>query len=969
MRVFVTPDRIEIGPEGTVEVLITVHNTGTLIGGYQLRVLGADPSWVNLQADSLSLFPDESRTVAATVAVPTGVAAGERRMAVQVRELTPPHDIAINELELLVPAAEELGVELTPMTVVGGGHGMFGVLLHNTGNTTVTSELAGRDAEDAMWFEFDPPVVTLAPGDQAIADLRAAGPRRWFGQPVVRAFGVLLVPPGTAPPQPRRRRGWLPTELLPRKVKLPKAPLPGGPPGGGLPAAPKVPAAPKIPAGPKIPGVKAPALPAVQAPKIPPLTAPKLPTELAIPAAGPGGGSGPGDVPDPPPEPVATGTLLQKPRLSRGLLSLLSLLLAATVFATVITIALSALVGQSAADRDLAIQVAAARNSGTPSGTSTLGGSVLQLLNAQPIAGVSVELFTAQDVTTPITNTATGDDGRWSIDNLPAGSYTFRVRGAGFTEIWYPNALSAADATEVTVQVGQQITDLDVNLGGLPATVSGQVAGDDVAGAVLTVQVPVELLPSDPSVAAATAAEAPPAGAPAGAVLTTVPIGSNGQFDLSDVPSPAVYDLVLSKPGFATDTQRIDLSGGEVRGDIQLRLRTGDGLISGTVTGPDGPLGGAVITATSGTSTVETVSLTEGQVGGFTVRGLVTPATYTVTVTSPGFTTQTTSVALTDGQKLTGVQLTLARSAGSLSGSVTTLPGNAPAAGVTVSVSSGATKVTTITQSAGTPGAWTIAGLPIPGAYTVTLSREDLQSQTVAVNLDATGTPTSGSSTIDVAMTSAFAQISGVVSQRSADGSTAPAGEATVTLTSGADTYAVTSASEPPSAVGAYKVGGVVPGTYTLSVSRRGTSPTSVIVTVAAGQSLVQNPLLIPPASITGLVIDRQAGPQPGLEVNLFKASEYPAQVSQSATTDATGRYTFADVDAPQAYVLEVRSPAQGAIGSATIVLAASQAADLNITVGQTAVSAAPTSAPAPAAVASTPPDQQPAGTGTVTGP
>ena len=38
-----------------------------------------------------------------------------------------------------------------------------------------------------------------------------------------------------------------------------------------------------------------------------------------------------------------------------------------------------------------------------------------------------------------------------------------------------------------------------------------------------------------------------------------------------------------------------------------------------------------------------------------------------------------------------------------------------------------------------------------------------------------------------------------------------------------------------------------------------------------------------------GLVLDRQAGPQPGLEVSLFKASEYPAQVSQRATTDATG--------------------------------------------------------------------------------
>ncbi len=656
---------------------------------------------------------------------------------------------------------------------------------------------------------------------------------------------------------------------------------------------------------------------------------------------------------------MATGTLLQKPRLSRGVLSLLSLLLAATVFATVITIALSALVGQSAADRDLAIQVAAARNSGTPSGNSTLGGAVLQLTSGQPIAGVSVELFTAQDVTTPISNTATGDDGKWTIGNLPAGSYKFRVRGAGFAELWYANALTAADATEVTVQVGQQITDLNVNLGGLPATVSGQVAGDDVAGAVLTVQVPVEFLPTDPSAQAAQAAEAPPVGAPAGAVLTTVPIGSDGTFDLSDIPSPAVYDLVLTKPGFATDTQRIDLSGGEVRGDIQLRLRTGDGLISGTVTGPDGPLGGAVITATSGTTTVETVSLTEGEVGGFTIRGLVTPATYTVSVTSPGFTTQTTSVALADQQKLTGVQLALARSAGSLSGSVTTLPGNVPAAGVNVSVSSGTTTVQTITQSTGTVGAWTIAGLPIPGAYTITFSRDDLQPQTVAVNLDAAGNPTSGSAGgsvgstgINVAMTSAFAEITGVVSQRSADGSTAAAGEATVTLSSGSDTYTVTSASEPASATGSYRVGGVVPGTYTLSVSRRGTSPTSIIVTVAAGQTLTQNPVLIPPASITGLVRDRQGISQPGVEVDLFKASEYPAQVSQRATTDASGRYTFAEVDAPQAYVLEVRSSTQGAVGSATIVLAASQAADLPITVGaQPAVSAAPTS---PAAASST---------------
>ncbi len=57
--------------------------------------------------------------------------------------------------------------------------------------------------------------------------------------------------------------------------------------------------------------------------------------------------------------------------------------------------------------------------------------------------------------------------------------------------------------------------------------------------------------------------------------------------------------------------------------------------------------------------------------------------------------------------------------------------------------------------------------------------------------------------------------------------------------------------------------------------------------------------------------------------------------------------------------MLEVRSASQGAIGSATIVLAASQAADLTITVGsQPAVSPAPTVPTAPAALA-------PAGVGT----
>ncbi len=397
MRVQVTPERVELSEDNAVEVFVTVHNTGSLIGGYHLRVLGADPSWVVLETENLSLFPDTAETIRALIRIPAGVAAGERRIAVQVRELTPPQAISIAEVELVVPPSEALKLTLTPMTVVGGSSGTFGVILENAGNTTIVAPLAGTDAEDVLRFRFVPPTLTLAPGDQAIADLKVKGPRRWFGSPVVRAFGIGLEPPAVAA---QAASGASPADTPP--------PTPGA--------------------------------------EVAPDTGKPLASD----------------------EPLATGTLLQKPRLSRGALSLLSLLLAATVFATVITIALSALVGQSAADRNLAIQVAAARNSVAIAGTSELGGTVVLLTNGAPVAGVTVELFDAAATTTPVKQTATADDGSWKIDNLPSGSYLFRVSGAGFVQIWYPQALSASDATVITVQVGQQITDLKVTLGGLP---------------------------------------------------------------------------------------------------------------------------------------------------------------------------------------------------------------------------------------------------------------------------------------------------------------------------------------------------------------------------------------------------------------------------------------------------------------------------------------------------------------------
>jgi len=872
MRVDVSPRSSVLEPGRTVPITVLVTNTGDLIGGYTLRVLGADPSWVQVDADQLSLFPGTSQTVLVNLTIPEGIAAGDRRIAIQVRELTPPHANAVEEVELHVPAAPAVHLQLDPVTVYGGRRASFGAVIENKGNTTLTGRLTGGDAEDKIRFGFAPEAIRLAPGEHRIVELTTRARRPLMGSPMVRVFTVHLDegPRPDEPAEPARFR-----QLLDKQR---------GKPAAAPAAAPK--------------------------PDVPPL---------------------------------ATGTFLQRPWLSRGPISLVGLLAAVTVFAIVITVALSRMVGQSAADRDLALQVAQARTVSSATGTAAMSGTVRLLTAGTPVPGVAVEAFSTADVANAIATTATNSAGTFTLPNLPEGSYKLRFRGAGFVQLWYPGAATDADASTIAIQPGQARQGLDVRLGGVPATISGTVSGDDVSAATVYLELPGA---ASGAVGTATAA-APSASAAPGtteAIVRTVPVGSDGQFSIAAVPSPSVYDLVVAKPGYANDVQRVDLGGGEDRKGIQLRLRKGDGLVSGQINSPSGALGGATVTATSGSTVARTVSLTQDKVGSFTLLSLPTPASFTVVVSKPGYASQTVTIALSAGQKLTGVSISLGQSAGSLSGKVSVLPGGAPAQGVTVTVTNGALTVQTVTQSTGRVGHWTVGGLTIPSTYTVTFSRPDLAGQTVSVSLDQAGVITPGSQGavitsegISVGMQSSTAVVRGTVSQRGAAGdrgSPVKTGEVQINLVSGTSSFAVTSASRPDDRLGQFEIDGVPPGTYTLSVNRRGTSPTSTIVTLGAGEVRVYNPVLAAPAQFSGTVSTADGQPRPGWVVQLYLASQYPTVIARTVTTDSAGHYVLADVDAPQSYVIEARPTASAAAqGSVTRQINASEQLTVDITV------------------------------------
>ncbi|MCC2315941.1 carboxypeptidase-like regulatory domain-containing protein [Cellulomonas xiejunii] len=640
--------------------------------------------------------------------------------------------------------------------------------------------------------------------------------------------------------------------------------------------------------------------------------------------------------PAPDAPPAATGVFVQRPRFTRGALALVGLLAAVTVFATVIALALGTVVQRSAADRDLALQVAQARDAAATNGTARLAGTVVELTTGATLSDVSVEAVSADDTSAAVATVATASDGTFAVGRLTGGSYLLRVRGAGFAEVWYPAASSPDDAVAIEVEDGAAAEGLVVVVGGVPATLAGTVTGDDVGGATVQVQMPLDTAPllgtdvarDDPSGAAPAAGD--------GVVVRTVPVGEDGTFEIADVPSPAVYDLVVAKTGYATHVQRVDVAAGESRSGLELPLLLGDGTISGTVSGGGGPLGGASVVASSATVRVETVSLTTDVVGSFVLRGLPTPGTYTVVVGADGRAPSTLTLTLGEGQQLTGVDVVLGDAEGTLAGAVTVPQGDP--GGVEVTVTDGASTWRTAARSGS--GTWRLAGVPVPGTYTVTFARADLQSQVLSVSVDGFGRVTSGAASaagLDVSMRQATGTLSGTVRQQDAAGAPVPAGNVVVQVASGTVTRSVTTASTPAGTVGQYAVEALPPGTYTVTFTRAGTRPVAQIVVVQAGQDATLSPVLVRPAGVRGTVTRAGGTVVGGATVRLFRAVDYGlagAQAVATTTSDASGAYAFDDVDAPQNYLVEVRVVAGGSVlgVSPPFTLAASEQRTVDVT-------------------------------------
>ncbi len=213
--------------------------------------------------------------------------------------------------------------------------------------------------------------------------------------------------------------------------------------------------------------------------------------------------------------------------------------------------------------------------------------------------------------------------------------------------------------------------------------------------------------------------------------FTTTSDSNGGGWALDAISTPGIYTVSASLRGYATAVRQVELTAGQKSTNVNLQMVPGLATMTGLVTDANGVgLGGATVTASNGETTLTTSTLTDGNVGFFSLPQLASPATYTVSTTLDGYITQTRRVPLQGS--LSGIDFTMTSTTLVLSGQVLSSNGGPiESAGLTISTGDLRFRATT-SQS----GVFSVDRLP-PGNYTVTVEHYQHEPSTVFVALTA----------------------------------------------------------------------------------------------------------------------------------------------------------------------------------------------------------------------------------------
>lgn len=356
----------------------------------------------------------------------------------------------------------------------------------------------------------------------------------------------------------------------------------------------------------------------------------------------------------------------------------------------------------------------------------------------------------------------------------------------------------------------------------------------------------------------------------------------DGVWMFPDVSIPDNYEITFTKPGFDTKSFIVTPPEDGKAVAMETVLEPASGSASGVVSGPNGPLGGVEIVVTDGVLTFNTKTSSEaGSVGGWSVTGLSTPNTYTLTASLRGYGTQVQQLPLDPGQQRSAIAVSMVPGVATITGHVSA--NAAPLGGVSIAASSGELTRTATSLTLGDSGSYSLPQLKIPGTYTITATADGYVTQTRELSL------TDNAVDIDFALIRTTGSITGLVVSNT-NGNLAGVG-----ITVRHDDLSFNSTTAVAPSAGTFQINELPPGEYLVTFSRYDHADVSQLITIAAGETKNLGNIMMefrarPPLVETGRLIvnvfDSASVPVFRATVQLVKVSD--GSVVRTAT-DAIG--------------------------------------------------------------------------------
>ena len=119
------PTRVTVDPGGLARITVTVTNSGTIVEGYRIEVLGEAAAWSEVTPSEVSVYPQQSETAVIVFSPPAGsaVSGGSLAFGVRARSTVDPDAATVAEGDLDVGQVIGLQAKITPATSAGRWRG------------------------------------------------------------------------------------------------------------------------------------------------------------------------------------------------------------------------------------------------------------------------------------------------------------------------------------------------------------------------------------------------------------------------------------------------------------------------------------------------------------------------------------------------------------------------------------------------------------------------------------------------------------------------------------------------------------------------------------------------------------------------------------------------------------------------------------------------------------------------------